>query len=214
MKIARRPHPWAPVRSPSYFHYKFKYPFVFRKVKAYGLHGYNQRVYVPHADRLLSWNDFITINQNRHNYRKRNPKEIVPVQLDTSDWRTFRIKSITKESENYQRIRVQFQSRDEISRHPACSFLKIRFPGLTPPTEEEERQLSPIRCFPINDPYRPGLLDVLVREYDDKLDWSKIRPGMPVQVRGVWSWDLFPSFLVLDQKQKGKAPKWNDVATR
>merc|ERR1719471_460225 len=167
--MGRKPHPWAPVRSPSYFHYKFKYPFVFSKARVYGAHGYNQRVYVPHASRFLAFSDFISLHQNRHNYRRRNVKDIVPVQIDSKDWRTFRIKSVEKESENYQRIRVQFQSRDEISRHPACSFLKMRFPGLSPPTKEEENQFEHVRCFPINDPYRPGLLDVLVREYDDKL---------------------------------------------
>lgn len=129
------------------------------------------------------------------------------------------MKNVEPETANHSRVRIQFQSRDEITQHPACSFLKVRFPGLDRPTTEADEDLEEIRCFPIQDPYRPGVLDVLMREDDEKLDWSKVAPGYPVQVRGFWSWDLFPKVF---DPQEGKDAKtteqrgvmWSDQAKR
>merc|ERR550539_1160913 len=63
------------------------------------------------------------------------------------------------------------------------------------------------KCFPIHDPYRPGVIDVLVHE-NEKLGLEKIKPGYPVQVRGFWSWDIFPN-LAPQNKNENKR-KWLD----
>jgi len=165
-----------------------------------GLWGFRNSVHVVPFARWSKFKAFVKYNQDRKNFRERNPEQIRPYPLTVDAWDTFRIKNVQSEvgADAYERIQIQLPTRNHMLRHTPCSMLKLRFPGVD--KNQTMKENDAVTCFPISDPYRPGIFDVLLHWDQKNKIKNHVNAGYPVQVKGSWSWDIFPQIDLENQK--------------
>eukprot|EP00494_Astrolonche_serrata_P029961 UN30228 len=69
------------------------------KRKPKGMYGYSQAYILPHEEVNMTYNEFVNIHKQKHDYRKRLKNDSKPVELspEPDTWETFRISDMTQE---------------------------------------------------------------------------------------------------------------------